>query len=211
MSAAAKPSIATATIAASNAKAGTSAAPPTSTASVQRAKTKRIVTHGNDGAKRRLRARAELRVVTELRQSGARARGERELEVARDDAGTQAKLRELEVDDRFERGKQCLLGIEPLDDRFDHDRASRKAPELIGQGDPCNRRIGAARGDPAFGGEGCEHVRDRTLGIGGRTGLGIDQAHVETRLRGNLRDAASHQTRADDADAFVARTGCLHC
>ncbi len=112
------------------------------------------------------------------------------------------------ADDGFQQGKQGLLGVELFDDGFDHDRGSGEAAEFIRQRDACDRRIGVGRGHPAFGDQGCEHVRQRTFRLRRCPGLRVDKAHIVARLRGDLRNAASHQARADDADDFVA--GCIH-
>ncbi len=54
--------------------------------------------------------------------------------------------------------------------------------------------------NPALGGKPVEHVRDGAACVGRCAGPRIDQTHLEARLRGDLRDAASHESGADDAD-----------
>ena len=114
------------------------------------------------------------------------------------------------ADDRFQRRKQRLLGVELFDDRFDDDGAGGQSGKRFGQRDTRDRRIGVLRVDLAFADERCEHVRDRLFGRGGGARLGVDQADLEAGLRADLRDAAPHEAGADDPDDVAANTCGWH-
>ncbi len=103
------------------------------------------------------------------------------------------------ADDGLERSKQRLLGIQALDDRFDHQIDARNLGE-VARRPRCARSARAASSSVSlrFAASIAKRRGDRAPRFRRSIGLDVENRDVESRLRSDLCDAASHQTGADD-------------
>ena len=60
--------------------------------------------------------------------------------------------------------------------------------------------FGRHGGKFALRGQRRELLGNQTFGVGSRERFGVEQAHVESGLSHDLRDAAAHEARAGDAN-----------
>ena len=102
---------------------------------------------------------------------------------------------------RLQRHQQLALDLQPLDNRLDHQIALGQRGQAVGRLQTSQRVLQRHRRDAAFVEESLQHFADGRAGGGHRSRLLIEQAHPDTRLRGNLRDAAPHGAAAHDTDA----------
>ena len=102
------------------------------------------------------------------------------------------------ADDGLERSKQLLLGIEALDDRFDHQVDPRKLVQVFDDRNARGRARGVVLSQLALRGKCGQSRGDRAPGFRRSAGLDIEYRDVESRLRRDLCDAAAHQTGTDD-------------
>ena len=104
----------------------------------------------------------------------------------------------LLADDGVERSEQRLLGIQALDDRLDHQVDPRKLGQVADDRNARGRARGVVLGQLALRGQRRQGRGDRAPRFRRGIGLDVEDRDVESRLRRDLCDAASHQAGADD-------------
>jgi len=96
--------------------------------------------------------------------------------------------------------KKFALCVEPLDDRFDDDLTAREIGERLGAAHAGERGIGDGPLDLAFRDELLERFPQVVSSGAYRFCIGVEQPHIESRRCGDLRNAASHGSGADNAE-----------
>jgi len=74
--------------------------------------------------------------------------------------------------------------------------------EPRGAGDPAERLVLDPRFELAFGHEAVQRLAEPVEPALDEVVVGLDEEHLEARLRGHLHDARAHETAADDADVL---------
>jgi len=97
-----------------------------------------------------------------------------------------------------------------LGDGLHHRVDTVEIGQVIGVGDPPGQRLGLLGRQLAAGQGSVERGRQplpRTLQ---RSGIGLEQGHVDARRCRRLGDPRAHEARADDRDAGDLRCGAHH-
>ena len=108
-------------------------------------------------------------------------------------------------DDGFEVGEQPLLGLDLLDDRFDHDIGARHGIEPVDDREPTDRRLRRALGHAALFRRPAQHPRDEGGGLFRRAAARVVQPDRDAARRRDLGDAPAHRAGADDAEREIGR------
>ncbi len=110
-------------------------------------------------------------------------------------------------DHGFEPGEQLLLRLQPLDDGLNDDIGLGDAGEVFGETDTIDRGPPRISSEAALLHLRLDHLGEVRLGRLGGAWLCIIGNDSHATLSGNLRNAATHSARADDAKHEIGGVG----
>ena len=105
--------------------------------------------------------------------------------------------------DLLEIGEHFPLHVKVLEYGLDDEVAILQGGHTVDDLDSVYRRLRLVLGQAALLGGPVEHPDNEGLALPGGTRLGVGEAHIESSLGGDLRDAATHGASAEDAHQII--------
>jgi len=106
----------------------------------------------------------------------------------------------LRLDDPVQRGKECALGLQLLDDRLDHEVAPAEVCDVSGQPEPPERRVALVLREPSLLDAARQVVLDRRAAPLAELLGDLAADGLEAGLDAELRDTGAHRAQPDDRD-----------